>query len=163
MEGWSRLQKEKVVGNVVEVPEDDGEELGVLETKERRQDMKRAGEDVQEGLKPKRRRKVKFPRLEDWGEMTQEVEIASAPQPVEMYKLEVVEQCDKTAYIHQTADLVDKETNTLLRRSSKLQAKKLAISKEVQKAKFKYNTRGKLRKDEIIEIKRTHKPTSLTG
>ena len=27
----------------------------------------------------------------------------------------------------------------------------------MQKAKFKYNTRGKLRKDEIIEIKRTHK------
>ena len=54
-EGWSRLQKEKAVESVVEVPEDDGEELGMLETKERRQDMKRAIEDVQEGPKPKRR------------------------------------------------------------------------------------------------------------
>ena len=112
--------------------------------------MKRAGEDVQEGPKPKKRRKVKFPCLEDLGEMTQEVEMANAPQPVELYKVEVVEQCDKTAYIYQTADLVDKETDTLLKRSSKLQAKKLAISKEVQKVKFKYNTRGKLRKNEIV-------------
>ena len=60
---------------------------------------------------------MKFPRLEDWGEMTQEVEMATVPQPVELYKVEVVEQCDKTAYIHQTTDLVDKETNTLLKRS----------------------------------------------
>ena len=28
---------------------------------------------------------------------------------------------------------------------------------EVQKKKFKFNTRGKLRKDEILELKRTHK------
>ena len=33
----------------------------------------------------------------------------------------------------------------------------MAISKEVQKRKFKFNTRGKLKKEEILEIKRTHK------
>ena len=45
-----------------------------MEAQGRRHEMKRAMEDVQEESKPKRRRKVKFPRLEDWGEMTQEVE-----------------------------------------------------------------------------------------
>ena len=53
--------------------------------------------------------------------------------------------------------LIDQETSKMLSKSRKLQERKVAISKEVQRKKFKFNTRGKLRKDEIQEIKRTHK------
>ena len=44
MEGWIRLQKEKATDKV-EVPEDDEEDLGRLETQSRRQESKRALED----------------------------------------------------------------------------------------------------------------------
>ena len=37
----------------------------------------------------------------------------------------------------------------LICKSKKLQERKLTISSEVKKKKFKFNTRGKLRKDEI--------------
>ena len=57
----------------------------------------------------------------------------------------------------QGTDLIDLETNTLLCKSKKLQERKLAISTEVKRKKFKYNIRGKLRKDEIEELRRTHK------
>ena len=86
--------------------------------------------------------------------MALEMEMAIVPLAITVNDTQSVEQCDKTAYKHQTADLVDEETDTLLNKSKKLQAKKLAISKEVQKSKFKFNTKGKLRKEEIVELKR---------
>ena len=57
----------------------------------------------------------------------------------------------------QGPELIDLETNTLPCKFKKLQERKLAISTEVKKKKLKFNTRGKLRKDEIEELKRTHK------
>jgi hypothetical protein len=47
-------------------------------------------------------------------------------------------------------------TETILKRAKKLQDKKEAIIKEVKKKKFKFNTRGKLKKKEVEELKRTH-------
>ena len=53
-------------------------------------------------------------------------------------------------------EFLDKATEKMLKKAEKLKEKKVEISKEVRKKKFVFNTRGKLTKNEIKEIKRTH-------
>ena len=51
---------------------------------------------------------------------------------------------------------VEIETLSLLQKSSKLTEKKLNISAGVRKNKFVFNTKGKITKKEVVELKRTH-------
>ena len=53
-------------------------------------------------------------------------------------------------------DRLEIETLSMLQKSSKLQEKKLTISAGVRRSKFVFNTRGKLTKKEVVELKRTH-------
>ena len=53
-------------------------------------------------------------------------------------------------------DMIEMETLSMLQRSSKLTEKKLKISDGVRKSKFVFNTREKLTKKEVVELKRTH-------
>ena len=109
-----------------------------------------------EESRPRKRRKVKFPRLEGWGEFKEQEQDTDSIITIQDYvQTEIlVKKADQEV---STDILIDQETNKLLSKSRKLQERKVAISTEVQKKKFKFNTRGKLRKDEIMELKRTHK------
>ena len=53
-------------------------------------------------------------------------------------------------------DMIEMETLSMLQRSSKLTEKKLKISDGVRKSKFVFNTKGKITKKEVVELKRTH-------
>ena len=70
MEGWSRLKEEQKTSTnqrslVVDAEERD---LIHIEEEQRRKDSKRAGGPKIDAERPKKKRKVKLPRLEDWGE-----------------------------------------------------------------------------------------------
>ena len=56
----------------------------------------------------------------------------------------------------QENELVDKETENMIKKAEKLQKKKEAISKDVRKRKFEFKTRGKISKKESGELKMTH-------
>jgi hypothetical protein len=77
-------------------------------------------------------------------------------------KIENTTKQDMQADKNQTNNLIDKETETILKKSKKLKAKKEAISKNVKKKKFKFNTRGKLRKEEKI-AKEMDSPAGAEG
>jgi hypothetical protein len=165
MEGWKRLQKEQVPGKECMTTINEVEEgLGSIEDDIRRQASKRGAEEKVE----KRTKKRKFPRLEGWGEGGMEPGDVSVPlggsrqdtapigivYRIEPCKIEKTAKQDMQASTNLTN--IDKETEIILKKSKKLKDKKEAISKDVKKKKFKFNTRGKLRKDEIEELRRTH-------
>ena len=54
-----------------------------------------------------------------------------------------------------TDDRIEKETLAMME-PSKLMKKKVDISDGVRKKKFVFNTKGKLTKKEVVELKRTH-------
>ena len=55
-----------------------------------------------------------------------------------------------------TAERIDKDISSMLQKPGKVQDRKLAISEEVRKKKFVFNTKGKLTKKEVVDLKRTH-------
>ena len=68
MEGWQRLQTEKVKPPEVEVGHEE-EDLIRIESGAKNKEKKRPGDEMEDGKAPKKKkRKTKFPRLEGWGE-----------------------------------------------------------------------------------------------
>ena len=169
LEGWKRLKKEQVQdkGHLATIEEVEAG-LGNIEDDLRRQASKRGAEEKIE----KKTKKRKFPRLEGWGEGVIEPEDVSVPpggrrldttlvdtvHEIEPYKMKNSAKQDIQAAVDRDhiGRLIDKETELIMKRSKKLQDKKEAISKEVKKKKFVFNTRGKLKKKEVEELKRTH-------
>ena len=126
-----------------EILEDDEKEIEMisnLEKEARRKDSKRKQDNQGHG-KGKRR---KLPRLEDWGEANVEAEDPVMAGWRGEQKTTVVEQ--------EAEEMLEKETETMIKRQRKIPTK----NKEIQKRKFKYNTTGKITKKEFSEIKRTH-------
>mgnify|MGYP001236078265 CR=1 FL=1 len=121
-------------------------------------ERKRIAEQEVEENRPKKRRKTKYPRLEAWGEYQEQEQEMDAIITIQDYvyregqvgsRQDTTPVPPKPVQVHV---LLDPETDTLLNKSRKLQERKMAISTEVQKKKFKFNTRGKLRKDEIQDV-----------
>ena len=53
----------------------------------------------------------------------------------------------------QENELVDKETENMIKKAEKLQKKKEAISKDVRKRKFEFKTRGEISKKRKWRVK----------
>ena len=104
-----------------------------VEDEARRLEMKRKG--TSERLRPKKKRK--FEKLEGWGDPSVESEEKSEVVAMDVGPIEVEE--------------------TIIDKKSKEPTKtKLKISAEVRRAKFKFKRKGKLREDEIKELRRTN-------
>ena len=167
MEGWARLKEDQASGAIREnvvLEEEANKDLEEVEDEERRLERKRGAEkevEIEES-RPRKKRKTKFPRLEAWGEckeQEQEVDTIITIQDYVHREGQVGSRLDTTLVPPKPAQdqWLDMETNTMLARSLKLQEKKKSISEDVKKKKFKFNTRGKLSKAEMNEIRRTHK------
>ena len=122
-------------------------ELEDIESVSRRTETKRKGEEP-ESRKAKKR---KFLRLEGWGE---------ADDPSHGGNLDTWIGQDDTTVVRAVQvlsdDMIENETLAMMR-PSKLMKKKVDISDGVRKKKFVFNTKGKLTKKEVVELKRTHK------
>ena len=119
-------------------------------------------------------KKRKFPRLENWGEgghtmdTTSMVDTVLREEPVknknttkrDLEARGVTECLGETGRKAQNEvnnqEVIEKETEKMIKRSEKLLERKQAISNEVRKQKFKFKTRGKITKNEEKELRRTH-------
>ena len=140
-EPWLNRKKDKGVEKSKEdvpvpaKPMDDipEETKNIVEDEARRLEMKRKG--TSERLRPKKKRK--FEKLEGWGDPSVESEEKSEVVAMDVGPIEVEE--------------------TIIDKKSKEPTKtKLKISAEVRRAKFKFKRKGKLREDEIKELRRTN-------
>ena len=119
------------------------EERNRLEDEARRLEKKRR-KGTSGGKNSKKR---KLEKLTNWGEPTEEVK-------KDMFVIERVVECDKAIVKDDMRSVVEDE---ILKATTKTVSKtKMKISDEVRRTKFKYNTKGKLQKKEVTEIKRTH-------
>ena len=166
MEGWARLKDDQKTSPVQEcavMEEDRIHGLEEIEEVKRRIERKRMAEKEVDESRPKKKRKTKYPRLEAWGEsqeQEQDMDTITTIQDYVCREGQVGSRQDTTPVPPKPVQdqvLLDLETDTLLNKSRKLQEKKKSISVDIKKKKFKFNTRGKLNKAEIEEIRRTHK------
>jgi hypothetical protein len=162
MEGWQKNKTKEVTTIVQErvvetatMSQEDGQLIDGLDETEataRRLDSKRKGEEN----KSRRAKKRKFPRLEGWGDLEDDTNYGESLADW-LEEPEVVRSVVEVRVKEPTAvDMIEMETLSMLQRSSKLTEKKLKISDGVRKSKFVFNTRGKLTKKEVVELKRTH-------
>ena len=157
MEGWRKATQEvpaTVKQNAVEIAimtqETDHQDntLADMESSSRRLESKRKA-DEPKGRKAKKR---KFPKLEGWGEQEDVDSMADWIVEPESRNEVVKTGMEKVA----SAERIDKDISSILQKPCKVQDRKLAISEGVRKKKFVFNTRGKLTKKEVVELKRTH-------
>ena len=139
-----------------------------MEIEERRKELKRKGEDGKGGG---RRKRTKLPRLEEWGEKEEggtnspvkepetktrmgnvdfQLGTILSPGPVEIPK----NTAKQNTVV--TDGLVELETRKMMDKGKKMMDSKLKMSKTSQKKKFQFQSKGKLKEEEIQELKRTH-------
>ena len=126
-----------------------------IKSSSRRLDSKRKAEEPK-GRKAKKRKLPKLSKLEGWGEQDDDSNNVDSladwilePES----RNDVVKNGVEKAV---TAERIDKDISSMLQKPGKVQDRKLAISEGVMKKKFVFNTRGKLTKKEVVEMKRTH-------
>ena len=131
MEGWTRRKDEQKTCSVQEciIEEETLKDLEVIEEEQRRMDNKRVADNIVEEDRPKKKRKVKYKRLEDWGESKEQEQDTDTITTIQDYvNTEVgvtrAEQGRSRSMTPQGPELIDLETNTLLCKSKKLQERK---------------------------------------
>ena len=125
----------------------DEEERNKLEDESRRMEAKRR-KGTSGGRSTKRR---KLEKLTGWGDA---VEDRSQEVNLDIFTQGVVMQSVTEAPRHTFVEVIEEEVSRSAKPTTK---KKIQISTEVRKAKFIYNKKGKLKDDEMKEIRRTHR------
>ena len=140
-------------------------DLQDLEEENRRKDLKRKEEGVQKG----RRKKTKLPRLEGWGGKEEEEPPPNTPPNdpgVGSFNFQIgpdlvqvpVEIPQNTAKrnVGNTGDWLDIETSKMMAKKKRISKSRTEMSVAAKKREFKFQTKGSLKEEEIIELRRTH-------
>ena len=146
LEEWkpSAMKEDRKVEDLSQ--DDMAGQLDALEKHSRRKDNKRKPEDDPMVPNPKRRR---FPKLMNWGEVVEGMEKDPHPSIQDWLEKDDTKEIE-TAKDDTSEESIENETERMLSRKRKLQ--KDGKDDDI----FKFKKKGKLTKNEIVEIKKTH-------